>query len=386
MSAFYIHADALSKTYILADNQGEKRAVDSIDIRIKEGERVGIIGRNGAGKSTLLQMLSGIASPTSGTLDVAGKVTAIFTLGLGLREDLTGRENIVIDGELHGRTRAQTNAIMQSIIDFSELGDFIERPVRTYSTGMKARLAFSMLAYVNPEILIIDEALSVGDASFSAKATAKMRELTASGRILIVVSHSMGAINDMCTRCIWIDDGKIRMDDTPERVTAAYIEEVREADEHILLERFRHHLVNESICEGWGIAPMQFKHAVSHKECTALQTGEPTLLALRMQAPAGAECRVSVEFFRLDAVHVCINHAPQFFMADAKGVLALDLSLGALPLNHGLYAVRVIVCDNAGAVMARNTHCIEVVNPAPPKGGRPVLVSPIHIHSQRITS
>lgn len=382
--SLHIQTSKLYKTYMLDNGRGEKHAVADATLTIHEGERVGIIGRNGAGKTTLLQMLSGISSPSAGTLDVNGKVTAIFTLGLGLRDDVTGRENIYLDGELHGRTREETEALVEPIIAFAELGAFIDRPVRTYSTGMKARLAFAMLAHIEPEILIIDEALSVGDASFAAKATAKMRELASRGRILIVVSHSMGAIVDMCTRCIWMDEGTVRMDGDPKTVTEAYIDEVRAADEHELMQRFSHQLINESLVEGFAIPAMHFTRGGSAVPLSVLQTGEDTALHLTLTAPAHSMCHVVLEFFRLDGVRVCISHS-HAVQIRAEGALTLAASLGALPLNHGLYAVRAALYAGA-ALMARNTVCIEVLNPAPPKGGRPLLITPSFLTSEKVSS
>lgn len=379
----HIEAESLTKHYTLTDGT-LKHAVDGISFSITEGERLGIIGRNGAGKTTLLQMVAGIGAASAGNLRINGKVTAVFTLGLGLRDDLTGRDNIYIDGELHGRSHQQTDALMQDIIDFAELGAFIDRPVRTYSTGMKARLAFSMITHIDPEILIIDEALSVGDAAFAAKASAKMRELAARGRILIVVSHSMGAITDMCTRCLWIDEGHIRMDGTPAEVTRAYIDEVREADEHLLMERFRHILINESLCDGWDVGALRFRTPVHHTALSVLQTGEPTELQLSFSTPPHAVCRAVIEFFRLDAVRVCISESGPM-QADSHGAIERIAGLGTLPLNHGLYAVRVALFDG-DTLCARNTVCIEVINPTPPRGGRPVLITPIHVQSEAIAS
>lgn len=216
----------------------EVRALDGIDLTIAEGERVGIIGPNGAGKTTLLSLMAGITKPTSGTIDVDGDVHAMLTIGAVLREDLTGRENIYLDGAVHGRSKADVDEVAERVIAFSELGEFIDRPVRTYSSGMKARVAFSMGAFINPDILIIDETLSVGDAFFSQKATQRMREIAASGRIVVVVSHGLGSIVEMCSRCIWIDHGRVVMDGSPKEVTQAYETSIREADEQQLLRKF----------------------------------------------------------------------------------------------------------------------------------------------------
>lgn len=372
----HITAQELMKTY------GDTHAVDRVSFDIREGERVGVIGRNGAGKTTLLQMIAGIAAISGGELKIAGHVTAIFTIGIGLRDDLTGRENIRIDSEMQGHTAAETKAFMPAVIDFAELGDFIDRPVRTYSTGMKARLAFSMLVHIDPEILIIDEALSVGDANFSRKATAKMRELAARGRILILVSHSMASICDMCTRCIWMDNGRIRMDGAPEEVTCAYLDAVREADDKLLMQRFQSELVHVSHREGWAIDEMQFSDSAGGMPLSVLQTGEKAFLRLGIAAPAGARCDATLTLSRLDGVHISDSHAGPF-TADSTGRILLQLDFGALPLNYGFYSARCSLSVD-GEEAVRRSICFEVVNRAPHKGGRPTLVVPFTSHSEKI--
>jgi lipopolysaccharide transport system ATP-binding protein len=389
MTALHIIAKDLAKSYPRSGAlTGVKQVLKGLSLQIAEGERVGIIGCNGAGKTTLLQMIAGIGVPTGGALDINGHVTAIFTLGLGLREEMSGRDNIMIDGELQGRSHAETLAMTPAIIDFAELGEFIDRPVRTYSTGMKARLAFAMLVHIDPEILIIDEALSVGDAQFARKATAKMRELTQRGKILIVVSHSMGAICDMCNRCLWIDNGTIRMDGAPEVVTAAYLEEVRQVDEQQLLQRFRKQMVQESLLPGWDVTEMQFHEAVGLRPVGTLQTGEPTQLRLCIAAPPGAACVVALEFFRLDQISICVSHSSESLpglVSDATGYVIVTADLGALPLNFGIYAARVVVTHD-GVLAARRTLFMEVYNPKPHKGGRAILITPLHTTVEKVSA
>src|SRR5262249_12476742 len=219
-----IKVDEVEKVFALAEHggrpvslgealRGGKRtlttrevwALHKVSFEIHEGERVGIIGPNGAGKTTLLSILAGLTEPSAGRVEVNGDVHAMLTIGALLREDLTGRENITLDASVHGRSSRDIACVVDRIVEFSELGEFIERPVRTYSSGMKARLAFSMGAFINPDILIIDETLSVGDAFFAQKAQQRMREITAAGRIVVLVSHGMASIVEMCTRCIWLD-------------------------------------------------------------------------------------------------------------------------------------------------------------------------------------
>ncbi len=209
----------------------DKVVLDDISFVLTSGETIGMIGRNGAGKSTLLSILAGISKPTHGKLNICGKVTAVMTLGVGLREDLTGKENIYLDGQLQGKSYEEINAVIDEIIEFSELNEFIEKPVKTYSTGMKSRLAFSMLVGIEPEILIIDEALSAGDAFFAEKASKKIREICKKGKIVIIVSHSMAAIESMCTRCIWLERGRVCMDGVPTLVTKSYLESIQEEEQ-----------------------------------------------------------------------------------------------------------------------------------------------------------
>lgn len=256
MKAF-IRVSNLSKVFALAEHGGgpvslmgalrsgkreviqrNVRALDDVSFEIHEGERVGIIGRNGAGKTTLLSILSGISEATSGTVETEGDVHAILTVGTVLREDATGRENIYIDGLFHGKSRAEIDTAVQEIIDFTELSEFIDRPVRTYSSGMKAKLAFALGSAVKPDILIIDETLSVGDAFFADKAARRMREIADRGRIVIVVSHGLGSIIDMCDRCLWLDQGRLIMDGSPLEVTQAYQASVQQADEQEFQRKF----------------------------------------------------------------------------------------------------------------------------------------------------
>lgn len=382
MSALGIQARGLVKEFALGHGQPPKRAVNELSVTIAEGERVGLIGRNGAGKTTLLQLLAGIAEPSGGRLDVQGHVTAIFTLGMGLRDDLSGRENVYVEGSLLGRTREQTDALVDEVTAFAELGEFIDRPVRTYSTGMKARLAFSTIVHIEPEILIIDEALSVGDAQFAAKATAKMRELASRGRILILVSHSMRAIRDMCTRCLWIDGGRIRMDDGPEAVTEAYLDEVRRADEALLAARFRRDIVDESHLAGWRL-PLLEMRGPEDVMATTLVTGQHASLAVVLDGPAGSIYEARLRVQRLDGLLVLESSAvgaAQPLSVPPNGRREWRVDFGRLPLNLGLYKAEIEVVTD-GRCAARRSVLFEVVNPSPHRGGRPVLTYPCTITS-----
>lgn len=377
MNELSIRARDLRKDYHLQGG-AVKSAVAGVSFEIAEGERVGVVGSNGAGKTTLLQLIAGITEPSAGSLAVHGKVTAIFTMGLGVREELSGLENIYVEGELQGRSREETRKVIDEIVDFAELGEFIQRPVRTYSTGMKARLAFSTIVHIEPEILIIDETLSVGDARFSLKALGKMRELTAKGRILIVVSHSMPSIVNMCTRCLWIDDGSVRQDGSPQDVTDAYLQQVRDRDESKLLERFRREVVDESVTPGWKIARLSMRSAEG-LDATRLFTGEPAQIAFELAGRPETPVRTTLRIDRLDGLLVledsCRDAA---FRTDADGVAAAVIDLGPLRLNYGTYRALVESADRNGTT-ARRSVLFEVINPRPHRGGRPVIVYPAKV-------
>ena len=250
----------LCKTYVNGNSpESTVKAVDHVSFTIRDGERVGIIGRNGAGKSTLLRLIAGLAAADAGHVEVNGKVHCVMALGLGLREELTGRANVLLDGEVNGLPAALIREKMAEIEAFAELGDFFDRPLKTYSSGMKARIAFSILTTLSPEILIIDEALSVGDAQFARKAAVRMRELCDKGRTVLLVSHDLTSIQTMCSRCLWIDAGRLVMDGTSEEVTKAYLEAIRLADEAQLRETFRHRMRGASHVPGVEIASLSLR-------------------------------------------------------------------------------------------------------------------------------
>lgn len=189
----------------------EFTALEHVSFTVKKGETLGLIGRNGAGKSTMLKVISGILKPTEGSVVCHGNVVPMLELGSGFDMDLTGRENIFLNGAILGYSGGFLNAKYDEIVEFSELGQFIEVPIRNYSSGMLARLAFSIATVVQPEILIVDEILSVGDAQFQEKSKKRMLELMGGGTTVLFVSHSIEQIREMCQRAVWLEYGKVRM-------------------------------------------------------------------------------------------------------------------------------------------------------------------------------
>lgn len=197
-------------------------ALKNISFTIREGETVGVIGRNGAGKSTLLSLVAGISYPDTGKVTVQGRVAALLELGSGFHPDLTGTENVFLNASLLGLSRAKTIEKFEQIREFAGIGDFLSEPLRTYSSGMIMRLAFSVAIHVDPAFLIIDEVLAVGDAAFQAKCQEKIMQFKSSGKGLLIVSHAGKTVQQLCDRAIWLDHGTLMMDGPTEEVIAAY--------------------------------------------------------------------------------------------------------------------------------------------------------------------
>ena len=198
-------------------------ALRNITFNIQQGEVVGVVGRNGAGKSTLLKVLSRITYPTEGTMRVRGRVSALLEVGTGFHEELTGRENIALNGSILGMPQREVNAKLDEIIDFADVEKFIDTPIKRYSSGMRLRLGFAVAAHLEPDVMLVDEVLAVGDAAFQKKCLNAMDDLHGGGRTVVFVSHNMEAIENLCPRVIWIDNGQIRMDGEADTVIREYL-------------------------------------------------------------------------------------------------------------------------------------------------------------------
>ena len=216
------------KILFLSRNKKEKREVlKGINLKIKQGEAVALIGTNGSGKSTLLKLMTKILYPNSGVIRINGKLTSLLELGAGFHPDFSGRENIYFNASIFGLTKKQIDAKLEDIIEFSELDEYIDNPVRTYSSGMFMRLAFAVAINVNADILLVDEILSVGDEHFQNKCIKKMLELRDKGKTMIFVTHSMDSVRKLCGRAVWLCDGQIRMDGNTNEVINKYVEETK---------------------------------------------------------------------------------------------------------------------------------------------------------------
>jgi lipopolysaccharide transport system ATP-binding protein len=202
-------------------------ALAPLSLKVQRGEALGLIGRNGAGKSTLLQMVCGTLNPSSGSVNVNGKIGALLELGAGFNPEFTGRENVYLAAAVMGLSGAETDALYESIVEFSGIREFIDQPVKTYSSGMYVRLAFSIATSANPDILVIDEALSVGDGAFAKKSFERIMQLKAQGTTVLFCSHSMYQVESFCDRAVWLDHGQVQMEGRAADVVAAYTDSLR---------------------------------------------------------------------------------------------------------------------------------------------------------------
>jgi len=269
---YHSPADRLKEIIFRKQYHKDFTALDSISFEVGAGKTLGIIGQNGAGKSTLLKILSGIVIPDSGTIQIDGKVTGLLELGTGFNAEMTGLENISMNGTLIGMTSDEIDRKKQSIIDFSELGEFISEPIRTYSSGMTMRLAFSIAIHADPTCFLVDEALSVGDAYFQQKCMRKIQEFRASGGSIIFVSHDMNAVKTLCDYAIMLDNGRIIDYGEPKDVVDFY--------QNMMLKKMHQ-----------GDIPVQIKRIEKEKKVnnSSISTGEVELISFRIYNEKGEE-------------------------------------------------------------------------------------------------
>jgi lipopolysaccharide transport system ATP-binding protein len=320
-------------------------ALRKININIEEGERVGIIGRNGAGKSTLLKILSRLVYPTEGRAEITGRVASLLEVGTGFNMELTGRDNIHLNASIHGMEGDEIRSIFQQVVDFSGVGEFIDTPVKHYSSGMYMRLAFAVSAHLDPDILIMDEVLAVGDLSFQKKCLSRVEGLANSGRTIIFVSHSMGDIARFCERVIWIDKGRIKFDGDSLEAISKYEEEVNPKQSV---------MTNDSIRKGTGNARIVKVHHYGPlaSQPEAMRTGESCEIEL--------DYIVYADYERVFDVFACIiftNDDGKRVFAVPSEVLPVDLTrigksgtltcrIGRLPLVPGSYALTISLLIN----------------------------------------
>ena len=256
----------------------ERQVLQGISFEVKKGEALGLIGHNGCGKSTTLKLLTRIMYPDSGTIEMRGRVSSLIELGAGFHPDMSGRQNIYTNASIFGLTRKEIDARVDNIIEFSELEAFIDNPVRTYSSGMYMRLAFAVAINVDADILLVDEILAVGDANFQAKCFNKLREIKANGTTIVIVSHSLGQIEEICERSIWIHEGKIQKEGNPREVHPAYLEYMGQKRPESASEKVK----SEGERPGDGRLRIKTVEVILGKEgeSNVFRTGEPVTLGI----------------------------------------------------------------------------------------------------------
>ena len=279
----------------------ERQVLQGISFEVKKGEALGLRGHNGCGKSTTLKLLTRIMYPDSGTIEMRGRVSSLIELGAGFHPDMSGRQNIYTNASIFGLTRKEIDARVDNIIEFSELEAFIDNPVRTYSSGMYMRLAFAVAINVDADILLVDEILAVGDANFQAKCFNKLREIKANGTTIVIVSHSLGQIEEICERSIWIHEGKIQKEGNPREVHPAYLEYMGQKRPEAASEKVK----SEGERPGDGRVRIKTVEVISGKEgeSNVFRTGEPVTLNISYNVVEKVEeASIGLEVYNGDGV------------------------------------------------------------------------------------
>lgn len=387
------------KEFILRRGNGryQKREVlKGISFSVKKGEAIGLIGKNGCGKSTTLKLLSKIIHPDSGKIEMAGRVSSLLELGAGFHPDMSGRENIYLNASIFGLTRKEIDEKIDDIIKFSELEEFIENPVRTYSSGMYMRLAFSVAISVEADILLIDEILAVGDVSFQTKCFQKMKEIKAAGATIIIVSHSMGQIEQICDKCIWLEDGLIKEEGIPRFVDEKYLASmetkrldkvVKEVEEKRQKKEEKKEIAEESKAKenveekkekipmptNWserairsGSGEIRFTKVElqneDFKESIVYKTGGKMVVHMEYASEyEGMECFFAVAFCRDDGVYCYGTNTTveldEYIKCSTKGIITMDIP--ELLLLPAKYFVDIAIRTKDKLAIDRVHHVLE---------------------------
>lgn len=345
------------------DKLGYKVALDKVSFSITKGSTVGIIGRNGSGKSTLLRMLAGITEPTSGSIEVKGKVTSILDIGSGFIADLTGRENVMMAGSLMGMDDDRIRERMNEIVLFSEIGDYIDVPVKYYSSGMYLRLAFSLAVHLDMDVLLIDEVIEVGDEAFKIKSYNKLKQLTGQGHTILICTHNMRSVIELCAECLVIEQGKLIAQGDPQQMVEQYIEEIwsnsYELEKGHIPLVYTDAELSKLPANEW----LQFTlFAFSQEgEEGQLYTDKPLNLTLRYRK-LKPEASINVSVWVFDAMHRPIlsgNSMPlqPSTTADGIGEYEMTAHFPANFFNKGLFFLRLhFVKDNERLIHEHPQH------------------------------
>lgn len=323
-------------------------ALRDVSLTVRRGEVVGIIGRNGAGKSTLLKVIGRVLRPTRGRVMVRGRLAPLLEFGAGFHPELTGRENIFLNGAILGFSRAEMQAKFDRIVDFAELREFIDAPLRTYSSGMVARLGFAVATDIEPDVLIVDEVLSVGDAAFQQKSAERMQSFRANGTTILLVSHNLALVEAMCDRAIWLDRGRIVAEGSASSVVRQY----RGGDERVEAKRLAA-AAGPTPAQRWGsglieIVAVRLKNARG-EATTIFETGDTLVLEMDYLAHAAIPAPIfGMAIHRHDGVHITGPNTAfaGLTLPTLEGCGTVTYTVPYLPLLEGLYHISVAVVNH----------------------------------------
>ncbi len=352
-------------------------ALEQVDFAVHRGEAFGVIGGNGSGKSTLLKLVAGMLKPTTGRITVAGRVAALIELGAGFHPEISGRENVFINGAVLGLTRKQIERRYQDIVEFSGLGDFMEEPVKNYSSGMYVRLGFAVAVNTDPDVLLVDEVLAVGDEAFAHRCLRRIEEFLASGKTLLLVSHSLDLVEGVCDRVLWLDNGRQRLVGEPRRVIDAYRQEVaeREGEEHLAANR-RREQAGEEVPEElrWGSREaeiLSIRLLAGGEERYHVTTGEDVVFEIRARADKPLDdfvFGVAISTPRSFEVWGTNTDMEGYAAGHFEGEAVVRLACPALRLAPGEYVVDVAVHSREGAPYDYQRRALTFTVTAPTSG------------------
>jgi lipopolysaccharide transport system ATP-binding protein len=317
-------------------------ALKNVSFEIQQGDAVGIIGRNGAGKSTLLKLLSRITDPTEGQIELEGRVASLLEVGTGFHPELTGRENIFLNGAILGMTRAEIKKKFDEIVAFAEVEKFLDTPVKRYSSGMYTRLAFAVAAHLEPEILVVDEVLAVGDAAFQKKCLGKMQQVGQSGRTVLFVSHNMDAIARLCTKCFYFVQGQLKMTGTPQEAITAYSEYSKQASTEVDLAPLTRAF--EGTSDG---RLLRLRSRQDGQAAWCFEYGAPLKFSLDFSVAKPLEDpEIAYQIFSITGVQLAStnNHQAHRTGPLAPGQYRVDITIPDFFLNPGVYTLGFSLC------------------------------------------